>query len=443
MTHFVIIGNGITGTTCARHIRKRDSQAKITIISSESRYFYSRTALMYIYMGHMKYEHTKPYENWFWEKNRLDLVFDHVEHIDTAQKSLSMRSGDAIRYDKLVIATGSKPNKFGWPGQDLKGVQGMYSLQDLSGLEEQTDRIETAVLVGGGLIGIELAEMLLTRHKKVIFLVREDRYWGNVLRKEEAELVQREIAHHGVDLRLNSELDSILDDGNGYVRAIRTKAGEEIPCEFVGLTAGVSPNIDLVKEAGIGCGRGVKVNYFLETDAADVYAAGDCAELVADGEERGRPEQLWYTGRMQAEALAKTLTGDRTRYERGIWFNSAKFMDIEYHTYGFVFAEEREGEDSFYWEDETGQRCFRLVWRKDNQVVVGMNAFGIRYRHQVFDRWIGEKRDTAYVLNNLREANFDPEFFDDFEPAITAYASRHFPGKAIAVKPRRKFLGLL
>lgn len=442
MTHFVIIGNGITGTTCARHIRKRDASAKITIISSESRHFYSRTALMYIYMGHMKYEHTKPYEDWFWEKNRLELVFDHVDAIQKDAKSIQLRSGGTLKYDKLVIATGSKPNKFGWPGQDLEGVQGLYSLQDLASLEARTEQIETAVLVGGGLIGIELAEMLMTRHKRVIFLVREGRYWGNVLPKEEAELVMREIDHHGVELRLNTELDSILDDGNGAVRAIKTKAGEEIACDFVGLTAGVSPNIDIVKEAGIACGRGVQVNYFLETDTPDVYAAGDCAELVVDGDDKGRPEQLWYTGRMQAETLAKTLTGERTRYERGIWFNSAKFMDIEYHTYGFVAAEPRAGEDTFYWEDETGKRCFRLVWRKDNLEVVGMNAFGIRYRHQVFERWIGDKRDAPYVLNHLRKANFDPEFFSDFEPAIAEFAATRFPNQRVQVQPRRKILGL-
>ncbi|MEZ5021757.1 MAG: FAD-dependent oxidoreductase [Chitinophagales bacterium] len=120
--HVVIIGNGITGITCARHIRK-NSDHTITVVSYESQHFYSRTALMYIYMGHMRYQDTKPYEDWFWEKNKIELVYDKVEQVVTNEKQLRLKSGESINYDKLVIATGSSSNKFGWAGQDLPGVQ--------------------------------------------------------------------------------------------------------------------------------------------------------------------------------------------------------------------------------------------------------------------------------------------------------------------------------
>ena len=135
--HVVILGNGITGITCARHIRKK-SDHRITVISAETDYFYSRTALMYIYMGHMKYEHTKPYEDSFWKKNRIDLVRAWIEKIDTGSKKLIAADGREYPYDKLVLATGSASNKFGWPGQDLPGVQGLYSYQDLEALQANT-----------------------------------------------------------------------------------------------------------------------------------------------------------------------------------------------------------------------------------------------------------------------------------------------------------------
>src|SRR5688572_6641931 len=112
MKHIVIIGNGISGVTAARHIRK-GSNHRITIISSETQHFYSRTALMYIYMGHLKYEHTKPYEDFFWKKNKIDLLFDHVEKVETPSKALTLKSGNRITYDVLIIASGSKSNKFG------------------------------------------------------------------------------------------------------------------------------------------------------------------------------------------------------------------------------------------------------------------------------------------------------------------------------------------
>ena len=180
MRHIVIIGNGISGITTARHIRKL-SDDKITIISSETAHFFSRTALMYIYMGHMKFEHTKPYEDHFWIKNRIDLILEHVKSIDTDSKTLTFSNNNTLGYDILVLATGSKPNKFGWPGQDLKGVQGLYSFQDLETMEEYTSNIKRAIIVGGGLIGVEMAEMLLSRQIPVTFLVRENRFWGGVL----------------------------------------------------------------------------------------------------------------------------------------------------------------------------------------------------------------------------------------------------------------------
>src|SRR5690606_33665768 len=135
MEHIVIIGNGISGVTAARHIRKL-SNKKITIISAETEHFFSRTALMYIYMGHMKYEHTKPYEDWFWKKNRIDLKFGFVKTIDTDHNTLYFEDGGTLEYDKLIISTGSKSNKFGWKGQDLNGVLGLYSKQDVDELEK-------------------------------------------------------------------------------------------------------------------------------------------------------------------------------------------------------------------------------------------------------------------------------------------------------------------
>ena len=132
--HIAIIGNGISGITAARFIRKL-SDHKITVISAESDYFFSRTALMYIYMGHMRQQDTQPYEDWFWEKNRIDLRRGYVEKVDTSGKTLHFKEGENLAYDKLIIATGSEPNKFGWPGQDLERVHGLYSLQDLEAMK--------------------------------------------------------------------------------------------------------------------------------------------------------------------------------------------------------------------------------------------------------------------------------------------------------------------
>jgi len=441
----LIVGNGIAGTTVAREVRKR-SDRPITILSGESDHFFSRTALMYIYMGHMQYQHTKPYEDHFWSKNRIDLVRGWVEQIDCQARCVQLASGESLAFGELVIASGSKPNRFGWPGQDLEGVQGLYSLQDLELLERNTrqHQVQRAVIVGGGLIGIELAEMLVVEGIAVTFLVREKRYWGSVLPKEEAELVGRHVREHHVDLRLSTELDSILDDGQGRVRAVVTKDGEEIPCQLVGLTAGVGPNIEFVRSSQVACGRGVLVDEQQRTNIAGVYACGDCAEIATPEGEPNRVESLWYTGRLQGEALARVLCGDELPYCRGTWFNSAKFFDIEYQTYGRAPPELPEGATSFYWEHPDGTKCLRLVYADDEgQALLGVNAFGIRYRQVVFQRFIEEATPVTEVLERLGEANFDPEFFVQHEAAMVQAFNAQHPDAGLQLRSRRGLKSLL
>jgi NAD(P)H-nitrite reductase large subunit len=426
MKHIVIIGNGISGVTAARHIRKHSSN-KITIISSETDHFFSRTALMYIYMGHMKYENTKPYEDNFWKKNRIDLLRDHVQSVNTKSKTVTLLTGNSIEYDILIIASGSKSNKFGWPGQELRGVQGLYSFQDLERMEQTTRGINHAVIVGGGLIGIEMAEMLLSRKIAVTMLVRESAFWSNVLPLQEANMISRHIQSHHVDLKLETELKEIQSDDKGCVQSIVTNHGETISCQFVGLTVGVSPAIEFLKDSGIATKRGILVNEYLETNIPDVYALGDCVERTYDLPGRRNIEQVWYTGRMMGEVLAQTICGVKTKYEPGPWFNSAKFFDIEYQTYGIVRSTTENIENEFYWEHSGGTKCMHLVWNKQTQQFLGINSFGIRLRHECFDWWLRDKQSIQFVLDHLKEANFDPEFFNRYEDEIIKQFSETFP----------------
>jgi NADPH-dependent 2,4-dienoyl-CoA reductase/sulfur reductase-like enzyme len=412
----IIIGNGIAGITCARNIRKRDEDSEILVISGETEFFFSRTALMYIYMGHMKYEHTKPYEDWFWEKNNIKLKQAWVERIDYGNKTLHLDSGNKIIYDTLILATGSVPNKFNWHGQDLKGVQGLYSKQDLDTMEMNTAGINRAVVVGGGLIGIEMAEMLASRKIPVTFLVREKNFWDNVLPIDEARLINKHILEHHIDLRLGTELKEIEGDESGLVKSVVTDKGETISCQFVGLTVGVSPNIKFLQDSALETKRGVLVDRFFKTNIENVYAIGDCAEFhEPPASDRKNIEQVWYTGRMHGETLAYNLTAKNpVAYQPGMWFNSAKFFDIEYQTYGLVPNEDKEGISSFYWESETGKNCLRLVFEEKSQRLLGANSLGWRLRHEFFEKAIEKEWTLEKVLKNLHKADFSTEFFEKF-----------------------------
>jgi NAD(P)H-nitrite reductase large subunit len=439
METIVIIGNGISGVTAARHIRKQ-SDKRIIIISAESEFFFSRTALMYVYMGHMKFEHTQPYENWFWKKNRIELVNGYVTTVDHKNKQLLLKDKDSVAYDKLIIATGSKPYRFGWPGQDFKGVQGLYSKQELEQLEKDAPDKETcnrAVIVGGGLIGIELAEMLRSRNIPVTFLVRESSFWNGVLPEGESQMINEHIRDHHIDLRLSTNLVEILADENGRAKAVVTDKGDTIECNLVGLTAGVSPNVDFLKGSGVELGKGVKVNRFLETNIPDIYSIGDCAEQHEAIGKRRPIEAVWYTGRMMGETVAQTICGNKIEYKPGHWFNSAKFLDIEYQTYGWVFSDEgrKEYEEHFHWRHSKEMICITISYHKESKLFLGINTFGIRMRHDIFDQWLSEERSLDYVMEYLKDANFDPEFYAQYEGHIVDSYNQQFGSN---IQPRKK-----
>ena len=199
------------------------------------------------------------------------------------------------------------------------------------------------------------------------------------------------------------------------------ETGEEITCNVVGLTTGVAPNIAFLKNSNIETNKGILVNRFLETTIKDVYAIGDCAEQREPIGNRRPIEAVWYTGRMMGETLAQTICGNRIEYKPGNWFNSAKFFDIEYQTYGWVFGEKGRPayEKHFHWSHPDDTKCITIAYDKDSSLFLGINTFGIRMRHEIFDKWLTEKRDVNYVIEFLADANFDPEFYSLYEKEIT------------------------
>lgn len=419
--HVAILGNGIAGITAALTLRSENPEVKITVISQETELFYSRTALMYIYMRDLRFSDTVVHPAKFYQKQRIDLKFTEIRRIDFGAKKLHTDLDAAIPYDFLLLAPGSRPKMPGVPGEDAIGVHGLYSAQDLDALEKQTaKKMERAVIVGGGLIGVELAEMLTRRRIPVTFLVRDSLYFSSVLPREEARLITDEIRRHGVDLRLDTEIQSIEHDSEKNVRAVITKQAERISCSLVGMTIGVTPRLELAIGTPLKVERGIVTNEFLETNLAGVFAAGDAAEVtLPDG--KSQVQQLWYTGRMQGRLaglnLSRKIAGQPlTAYDPGIFFNSAKFFSVEYQTYGQVPPTASQN-DSLLWQHRDQAKLIRIAFKNENgnKIVCGFNVLGIRYRHEVCERWIREQRSLEWVLRELQQANFDPEFYKTFE----------------------------
>lgn len=372
-------------------------------------------------MGHMRFKDTEPYPLSFWKKNNIDLVFDKVTKVNATQQKLQLEKGGELHYDKLVIASGSSPNKLPLEGMELTGVQGLYSKQDLEEMEKNTQGIKHAVVVGGGLIGVEMAEMLLSRNISVDFVVRDANFWGSVLPKVDAEFVEKHMHHHkGLRLLCAEEITAIKGE-NGRVKSVLTRnSEEEISCDFVGVTIGVHPNISFLASSGIACDRGILVDEYLTTNFKNVFAIGDCAQQKQPVGERKAIEQVWYTGRIMGETLAQTLTGNATKYTPGNWFNSAKFFDLEYQTYGWVWPQLKENEASFAFTDKAEKVHLHFVYDTSTKALKGVNSFGLRLRHDVFDYWLNEKASINEVLKDFESAVFDPEFFQQYGRELIA-----------------------
>ena len=176
-----------------------------------------------------------------------------------------------------------------------------------------------------------------------------------------------------------------------------------------------SPNIAFVKNSGVATDRGVLINHNFTTNYTNIYAIGDCAQFTTPINGRRPLEQVWYTGKMHGETAAQNIVGNATTYQPGHWFNSAKFFDLEYQTYGLVPAIKADTDEWFWWQNANGSRGLRLMWHAQTKAFKGLNAFGIRIRHEVCNNWLNNNTPINQVVQQLKTANFDPEFFKQFE----------------------------
>lgn len=403
---YVVVGNGVAGASAALAIRSRDARGAIALVSDESDYFFSRTALMYAFMDRLPRRAMEPHERHSWAERGVDLVRARVTDLDATRGQLTLHDGRTLPYDRLLLATGSRARRLGAPGitDDLAGLVHFVTLQDLDACERYTPTTRRAVVVGGGLIGIELVECLRFHGVAVTFLVREPWYWPAALSREEGAVAAAEMRRHGVDMREGAAVAAVARDAVGRVSAVTTTAGETIACELLGVCIGVEPQVEWLKGVATPpkLGRGVAVDATLRTSLDDVWAAGDCAEL-----EGGRVESIWYSAKRQGALAGENMTGRPKAYAPPVFFNSAKLFELEYTTVG-ALADVEEGAESLYAAHPARAISWRIVHAGDR--VLGFNALGSRWDHTVITRWIEEERPVEWVRENLRRAQFDVEF---------------------------------
>jgi NADPH-dependent 2,4-dienoyl-CoA reductase/sulfur reductase-like enzyme len=349
-------------------------------------------------------------------------VNGRVASVAPAGHALVLEGGSRLGYDRLLLAAGSRARPAPWPGSEGPGLHYFVTLRDLEALDAEARAGQRAVVIGGGLIGVEVAEILHDRGLHVSFVVRENWYFPLALDRNEAELVTEHMRDHGIETHLGANVEAIVRAEGGRPRAVRLEAGQDLPADLVVSAIGVVPNTDFLAGSPIALSKGgaVEVDDALKASVPDVWAAGDCANVTwADGSRR--PEQLWYTARDQGRVAARSMLGDDVAYRRGTWYNSAKFFDLEWTTAGWVpvclnwdNTPIDPGSDVRCWFQRVPGKFVsqRVVTRGDR--VVGFNFLGSRWDHEPLMRWIQERRSLDWVLAHLHEAQFDEEFAPRF-----------------------------
>ncbi len=417
--HHVIVGNSIAGIEAALVIRRRDESARITLVSAESDHPFARTAMMYVFCGQLRQADTEFYDRGLYERMRFERVRDRVVGVDCAGRRVLLERVGALGYDRLLLAIGSAARRLTLAGAyDGPGVFHYVSLQDHVALDVAAKAGLRAAVIGGGLIGVEVAEILHARGLRVHWLVRDAWTWPVALDRDEAAIVEAHVRDHGVDVRAATEVTR-LDRGS----ALKLTLGVEEPLEvdLVVGAVGVVPNTRFLvgSDVALSVDGGVETRADLSsTSVPDVYAAGDCATVTwADGSRR--PETLWYTARDQGRAAGAAMVGDSVNYRRSTWYNSAKFFDLEYTTAGYVPLAEPARRDptpghwqTWFQQHPNEAASLRIVAKDDR--VVGFNALGRRWSTEVWLRWIHERRTLAWVHHHLAESSFDEEFIEPF-----------------------------
>ena len=380
----VVIGNGMAGMRTVEELLKRNPfRYQITVIGAEPQVNYDRILLSSVLAGEKDLAQTVINPRSWYDDNGITLhVGDPAITIDRQARAVTTQSGLVLPYDKLLLATGSKPLAPPIPGLGLPGVCAFRDIADVETMIRASETQRRAVVIGGGLLGLEAANGLLKRGMSVAVVHLMDCLMERQLDPEASKLLQKALDERGIAFFTNGQTEEIL--GTERAEGVRLADGREIPAELVVLAIGIRPNIDLAKQCGLRLNRGIEVGDDLGTSDPAIYAVGECVEHR--GKTYGLVAPLWDMAKVCADHLA----GDDTTvsdYRGTVTGTRLKVTGIEIYSAGEFQGDESTDEITF--RDASRGIYKRLILRDDK--IVGAVLFG-------------DARDGGWYFQLLREA---------------------------------------
>lgn len=339
---YVIIGNSTAGIAAAESIRKLDQAGSITILSDEAFPTYGRPLISYFLLGKTDAAHMNYRPADFYRKNNIRTMFSvRAEHIDTAKKQVLLQGGKKVKYDKLLVATGSRPFVPPMEGLDKNEYFTFMTYADALALEKQLAPEKKVLIVGAGLIGLKCLEGIADRVGKVTVVDMAPHILPSILDDYSASIIQKQLEKHGAEFYLS---DSVASFEKGVAHL---KSGATVLFDILVVAAGVRPNVELVKEAGGKVGRGILTDDRQETSLKDVYAAGDCTESYDITCGQSRILALLPNAQFQGSCAGTNMAGGEAHFTNAVPMNAIGFFGSHVLTAGSYFGdtyEEKEGE---------------------------------------------------------------------------------------------------
>jgi nitrite reductase (NADH) large subunit len=390
----VMIGNGMAGVRTLEELLKLAPDLyDITVFGAEPHPNYNRILLSPVLAGEQTFEEIVLNDlNWYAQNNIKLLLGRKVIRIDRKKRLVIADDGSEAEYDRLLIATGSNPFILPIPGKDLQGVIGYRDIADTQMMMDTAKTHKHAVVIGGGLLGLEAANGLKLRGMDVTVVHIGDWLLERQLDVTAGRLLQKSLEDRGLKFFLPKHTAELLDNGEGRVCAVKFKDGEVIPADLVVMAAGIRPNSELAEQSGIACNRGILVNDTLQTYDPRVYAIGECANHR--GIAYGLVAPLFEQAKVCANHLAQL---GFARYQGSVTSTKLKVTGIDLFSAGeFIGA---EGTETITLSDPIGGVYKKLVIRDD--ILVGACLYGDTADGGWYFRQIRENHNVSEIRDHL------------------------------------------
>ena len=401
----VIVGFGVAGIAAIEAIRSNypspfgrgQGEVEIVLVGDDPHGYYSRPGLAYFLTGELHDKALYPRTAEELKELNFSTVRGRVAKISRETHSLEIEGRAPLMYDRLLLAVGAQAIPMEVPGAALEGVLKLDHLTDAKNILKHARRGRTAVVVGGGITALELAEGLNARGVKVHYLLRGDRYWSNVLDEQESKIVEHRLREEGVTLHYHSEVIEVLGKSN-RVTGVRLFDGKTLKCDLVAYAIGIRPRVELAKQAGLAVDRGILVNEYLQTNDPDIFAAGDVAQAYDPLTMRSILDSLWNPARQQGFVAGLNMAGKKTAYLKSAPFNVTRLAGLTTTIIGTV----GRGKDS----DLVGiARGDSETWRQLPEAIVAQSGFDVNRLRLL----VGEKKLLGAIVMGDQKLSFPLE----------------------------------